>query len=288
MSAHRVCPLPSIVTPLFVPGNRPDRFAGAARSGADAVIIDLEDAVPAEAKDAARRALSTDFTDLPVIVRINAVGTQWHEADLAALANLPVAGIMLPKSEMAADLERIARTAPVIALVETVRGIVNARSLAASGKAARLAFGSVDYAADLGCEHVRDALAAARAELILASRLADLPAPLDGVTTDVSDADAASDDARHARSLGFGGKLAIHPRQIDPIRTAFRPTDAELHWACTVLESGDGAAKVDGEMVDEPVRRRARAMIARGGPPGRGMTPRHPDTSSDREKASTS
>ncbi|PZQ63078.1 MAG: CoA ester lyase [Sphingomonas taxi] len=252
-----------IVTPLFVPADRPERFEKAARSGADAVILDLEDAVPPGGKDAARAALHAGFTDLPVIVRINAAGTPWHEDDLAALARLPIAAIMLPKAGHGAALARVAAVAPVIALVETVRGIAEVRGMASGGHVARLAFGSVDYAADLGCDHVRSALAAARAEVLVASRLADLPQPLDGVTTDVTDPAATQDDARHARALGFGGKLLIHPRQVTPARAGFRPGGDEIAWAERVLGSGDGAAAVDGAMVDEPVRLRARRLLDR-------------------------
>lgn len=153
------------IAPLFVPADRPERFAKAAASGADAVILDLEDAVASVAKDEARAALDASFTELPVIVRVNAVGTAWREADLAAVACLPVAAIMLPKAERTSDLARVAAVKPVIALVETVTGVAAARDLAQCGTVARMAFGSVDYAADLGCEHVREALAAAWQDL---------------------------------------------------------------------------------------------------------------------------
>lgn len=261
--AMGVSAIDMIVAPLFVPASRPERFAKAAASGADAIILDLEDAVAADDKDMARASLATGFTDLPVIVRVNAVGTPWHAADLEAVARLSVAAIMLPKSEPDATLALVAALAPVIALVETVRGLAGARALASGGHVARLAFGSVDYAADLGCAHVREALAAARTEMVFASRLGDLPAPLDGVTTDVADSSLSADDAAHARMLGFGGKMAIHPRQIAAIRSGFRPAASELDWARRVLASGDGAVKIDGRMIDAPVRMLARSILAR-------------------------
>lgn len=251
------------LAPLFVPADRPERFAKAAASGADAIILDLEDAVAPGNKGAALSALRTDFTELPIIVRINAAGTQWHEADLATVAALPIAAIMLPMAERPEEVLRVAQYRPVIALVESVAGIAAARDIARCGAVARMAFGSVDYAADLGCDHVRDALANARAELVFASRLGNLPAPLDGVTTDVSDGPATEDDARHAAAIGFGGKLAIHPRQIAAIRDAFTPSSESVDWALRVLGSGDGVAVVDGKMVDEPVRIRARKILAR-------------------------
>ncbi|MBP8931820.1 MAG: CoA ester lyase [Paracoccus sp.] len=256
----------AIRAPLFVPANRPERFAKAAASGADAVILDLEDAVAADAKDAARAALATDFTDLPVIVRINAIGTPWHADDLAAVARLRPAAVMLPKAE---DADRVASVAaqtrlPVIALVETARGLAHARTIAAAPGVARIAFGSVDFCADLGCAHLREVLLPARSELVLASRLAGIAAPIDGVTVQLDDLSVSHDDAAHARALGMTGKLCIHPRQIAEVRRAFAPTEAEIDWARRVLASGDGAVSVDGAMVDEPVRIRARAILAEG------------------------
>ncbi|QRG09384.1 CoA ester lyase [Xanthobacter dioxanivorans] len=259
-----------IIVPLFVPGHRPERFEKAAGAAPDAVILDLEDAVPPDAKDAARANLDTGFTRRPVLVRVNASGTPWHEADMAAVARLKPAAVILPKAESPALLDGVAAVlgpdVPVIALVETAAGLAHARAVAAHPTVRRIAFGSVDFSADIGCAHVREALLAARAELVLASRLGGLAAPLDGVTTRIDDPSAASDDARYARALGFGGKLAIHPRQITPIRDGFLPDAEEIEWARKVLASGDGAANVDGAMVDEPVRIRARSILARGAP----------------------
>ncbi|WP_026869973.1 HpcH/HpaI aldolase/citrate lyase family protein [Inquilinus limosus] len=254
-----------VVAPLFVPANRPERFGKAAASGADAVIIDLEDAVPAEAKDQARAALRADFTALPVLVRINAAGTPWHADDVAAVSALPLPAIVVPKAELGEGLEAIARSHSVVALIETARGLAEARRIAALPSVARLAFGSIDYSADLGCAHTRDALLAARSELVLASRLAGRPAPLDGVTAAIDDATLVTGDARYARDLGFGGKLCIHPKQVAPVLDGFRPDEAEITWARRVLASGDGAAAVDGAMVNEPVRIRARSILARSG-----------------------
>lgn len=255
------------LTPLFVPGHRPERFEKAALSGADAIIIDLEDAVPADAKSAARSSLRVDFTDLPVLVRINGEGTPWHWDDLAAVLRLPIAGIIVPKAEMGRGLERVGSSAmhkaPVVALIETARGIADARAIASLPDVARLAFGSIDFCADLGCSHTRDALLAARSELVLASRLAGKLAPVDGVTTSLDDASLLTDDARYAFSLGFGGKLCIHPRQVAPIIDGFQPSADEIAWAERVLASGDGAVALDGAMVDEPVRMRARSILRR-------------------------
>ncbi|WP_348670976.1 CoA ester lyase [uncultured Paracoccus sp.] len=257
----------SIRAPLFVPANRPERFAKAAASGADAVILDLEDAVPLNAKDAARVALDAGFTDLPVIVRINAHGTAWNDADVAAVAALPFAGVILPKAENPSICESVARAIgkPLIALVESAPGLAHARAIAAAKGVERLAFGSVDFCADLGCAHLREVLLSARSELVMASRLAGIAAPIDGVTVQLDDLTISHDDAAHARALGMTGKLCIHPKQIAVVLRAFAPTDTEIDWARRVLASGDGAVSVDGAMVDEPVRIRARAILAQAG-----------------------
>jgi len=261
--------------PLFVPADRPDRFAKAADAGADAVILDLEDAVATDAKDAARAALRSDFASVPLLVRVNGLGTPWHAADMAALAGRAFAAVMVPKAEAGEAFAALcaASPVPVIALVETARGLAGARLIAQTAHVARLAFGSIDFCADLGCAHVREALLAARSELVLASRLAGLVPPIDGVTTAIDDADVICGDARHARDLGFGGKLAIHPRQIAAIRAGFTPDEAEIAWARKVVGSADGAAAIDGAMVDEPVRIRARAILGRTAEPLAGVAP---------------
>lgn len=253
-----------IRVPLFVPADKPERFTKAAASGADAVILDLEDAVAIDAKDAARAALDASFTGLPVIVRINAYGTPWHDADIAAVARLPVSRVILPKAEDAALCSSVASVTgkPVIALIESARGLVNARGIAAANGVTRLAFGSIDFCADLGCAHLREVLLPVRSELVLASRLAGIAAPIDGVTVQLDDLSAIHDDATHARSMGMTGKLCIHPKQVEAVRRAFSPTEGEIDWAQRILASGDGAVSVDGAMVDEPVRIRARAILA--------------------------
>lgn len=252
------------IAPLFVPGNRPERFDKAAASGADAIIIDLEDAVPAAAKDLARASLRVDFTTLPILVRINSSGTAWHADDLVAVSKLPFAAIIVPKMEIASfGRSEPARRHPVVALIETARGMSEARQIAALPSVARVAFGSIDYCADVGCSHTRDALLTARSELVLASRLASKLPPIDGVTTTLDNAQAVIDDSRYARDIGFGGKLCIHPRQVEGILTGFRPDESEIAWARKVQSSGDGAVSVDGAMVDEPVRLRASSILAR-------------------------
>ena len=253
---------------LFVPADRPERFATAMAAGADAIILDLEDGVDWRSRGAARAALAASADVIkggacPAFVRINALEAG-GEADLDILANLAIAGVVAPKAETVADLRRIAERAgaPVVALVETARGLAAARELARA--CARLAFGSIDFAADLGCRHTRPALAQARAELVLASRLAGLPGPIDGVTTSIGMPDLVRDDAAHAAELGFEGKLLIHPAQVAPATEGFHPDDEERDWAEKVLSGGEGgASNVAGAMVDAPVRQLALRIRAR-------------------------
>ncbi|MFD7292407.1 HpcH/HpaI aldolase/citrate lyase family protein [Streptomyces sp. NPDC059897] len=254
-------------TLLFVPGDRPDRYAKAHASGADLVIIDLEDAVAPAGKDEARTHVAAWLAagHRPV-VRINAPGTPWAEADLAVAAEhgCPV---MVPKSaDPAALSELAARTAgrcPLIALIETARGVLRAHEVAEAASVVRLAFGNVDLAADLGVAHDDHlALTHARSQVVLASAAVGLCPPLDGVTTAVRDTDALTADVTHGRRLGFAGKLCVHPAQLAPVAAGFAPSESELAWARSVLAAGDAVTTVDGQMVDKPVLDRARRLLA--------------------------
>lgn len=257
----------SPVAPLFVPASRPDRFHKADQSGASAIILDL---APAD-KDSAREAVVAHIAGLrsTVIIRINAPGTSSHEADLDALARLKDVVVMLPKAERPEEIKnvvrRISRNLPVIALVETAAGLAQLPDLLSVDNVVMAAFGSVDFSLDLGCAHDRLALLAARGEIIWRSRAARRAAPLDGVTTDLANPEVTKDDARHAAALGFGGKLAIHPKQVEQIRQAFRPDEKTVAWARNIVSktaSGE-AIRVDGEMVDRPVIESARLILSR-------------------------
>ena len=251
---------------LFTPATRPDRFPKAAASGADAIILDLEDAVPAGEKAAARGNLDADFTELPVILRLNAIDTPWFAEDAAAAKGHGFAAVMLPKTENPEAIRQIVDIfpeIPVIPLIETARGLAHLREIAASPGVFCLAFGSVDFCTDLQCAHRQDVLLPVRHELVLASRLADIVAPIDGITVEIEDPEIARRDAEYAKTMGMSGKLCIHPRQIAGVRTAFLPSESEIIWAHRVLEAPDGAVMVDGEMVDKPVRSRAQAIISR-------------------------
>lgn len=252
----------SFLAPLFVPANRPERYHKAANSGADGVIIDLEDAVAPDDKDAARATLLAASIPVNSIVRINAAGTRWYDDDVQAVKKLAV-GVMLPKAENAEHVKSLRATLgdrPLIALIESAQGLAAVREVAQH--ADRLAFGYIDFSADLGCSMERDALLMARAEIVLASRLARILPALEGVTPSFDDAALVEDDARYAASMGFSGKLCIHPKQIAPTLKGFRPAQTDIEWATKIANSGDGAVALDGIMVDAPVRLRAQRILA--------------------------
>lgn len=268
----------SPIVPLFVPGDRPERFGKAAQSGADAIIIDLEDAVSPDNKALARAHLvKHDVRGMPVIVRINASESPCFDDDLAALTQAHFSAVMLPKTNSAADIravhERLGRIVPIIPLIETAVGITALPDIMGASGVGVVAFGALDYAMDLGCNPSWDAMLAARSEIVFRSRLAGIAAPIDGVTTVLDDADQVQADTERAVSLGFGGKLMIHPRQIAPALRAFLPSDDSLAWARQVIDlsDGGGAVQLNGAMIDRPVLERARRIIALSGSYGRGQ-----------------
>ena len=252
---------------LFVPGHQPERYAKALASGADAVIVDLEDAVPVADKAAAAQALRDAWSTLDasrVLIRINPRSTRWHDADVALCAALRPAAVVVPKAEHPDDLLEIALHARcgergVLALIESARGLANVRAIAACPAVGRLLLGHIDLQADLGlrCDADERELDGVRFELVLASRLAGLPPPVDGVTVATDDARRLHADAQRAQRFGFGGKLCIHPRQVAPLHAALAPSEQQLAWARRVIEAaraaGGGAIRVDGEMIDRPV-----------------------------------
>jgi citrate lyase subunit beta/citryl-CoA lyase len=267
------------VTHLFVPGDRPERFDKAAAARPDAMILDLEDAVHPDAKPAARDAIGAWLAQRPAArayVRINDSASPAFAADMAWLRALPpgtaLDGVMVPKAEHPAALSDIAQVlrqvnpqGAIIAIIETAVGLHQVDAVATAPGVARLAFGSLDYAVDLGCSHTRAALALARSRIVLASRVAGLPAPVDGVTTALKDEAVLADDVAHARELGFAGKLCIHPAQLAAVRAGFLPSPEQLDWARRVLDataSGSHAVQVDGKMVDRPVIEQARRLLA--------------------------
>ncbi|MEP3330350.1 CoA ester lyase [Sedimentitalea sp.] len=253
--------------PLFVPATRPDRLDKAAASGADAVIVDLEDAVTEKDKIPARNSLrDVRLPECAVILRINEVGSVWHDEDLNVASELGVSAIMLPKSEDANAITSIHDVTgiPILALVETAKGIANLGAIAGASGVVRLVFGSVDYAADIGCAHDPEPLLFARMQIVQASRLAALAPPIDGVTLSIADAETIEADARRAIRLGFSSKLSIHPLQVPALWSGLCPSKENVEWAERVIEAeGVGAALVDGAMVDAPVHQSATRILNR-------------------------
>ena len=255
---------------LFVPGNRPDRYEKALTTRAHAVIVDLEDAVAPAEKDRARASLVGWLSAArPVLVRVNAPASEWFADDVAACASDAVSGIVLPKAERAEDVERVVAACgrrPVFPLVETARGMWNALAVAQAPGVRSLMFGSLDFEADLGSTD--DDLLYARSRLALASRVAGIEPPVDGVTQAVGDRDLLRRDCLRARRLGFGGKLCIHPSQVDIVNESFAPSAEELDWARRVVDAfattGGNAALLDGKMIDRPVLLKAQAILAEG------------------------
>ena len=266
---------------LFVPATRADRIPKALASGADAVIVDLEDAVAPQDKDSARAALDVALAHQhrasaaassvgPALwVRVN-TGAPWSDQDLALCArHAAVQAVVVPKAESARQMQAAFEACgrkPLVALIETAEGYARRDEVASHPAVKRLAFGSIDFQLDLGISGEGDALLVFRSGLVLASRLAGLPAPLDGVTVEVANPEVVAADAARARALGFGGKLCIHPQQVGPVNAAFSPSPAEIDWAQRVVaacEASAGAAvAVDGKMVDRPVLLRAQALLA--------------------------
>jgi citrate lyase subunit beta / citryl-CoA lyase len=265
---------------LFVPANRPERYAKALGSGAGAVIIDLEDAIAPDDKPAARLQLEAAFVDVPMadrarlLVRINASGTAWYSDDLmlmGPLAHLGLAGVVLPKAESADQLAHVAASVgnacALLPMVESAAGLEAVNQIARSPQVARLLFGNLDFQADLAmaCGPDEVELQPVRMALVLASRRAGLAPPVDGVTAATGDLDQVQKDAERSRRSGFGARLCIHPAQVAVVNAALAPTAAELDWARRVLErSADtksGVFTLDGRMVDAPVVLLARRML---------------------------
>lgn len=271
------------VVALYAPADRPERFERALDSGADAVIVDLEDAVTASRKDAARAAL-VEFAEhwrergagaCAVQVRINARGSAMHEKDLAALSGLPGDfGLRLPKTQSAAEVEAVRAAAPgraVHALLESALAFERAFEIAGAGVAS-IAAGEADLRAELGVPagpEGEPGLAWSRSRLVNAAAAAGLPQPLMAVWPDVADLDGLERSCRAGRALGFAGRTAIHPRQLDVIRRVFLPSAAEVARAERIIDrvrsaalDGTGAFVLeDGTFLDAAMVRAAQRVL---------------------------
>lgn len=267
---------PPPLTLLYVPGDRPDRVAKALASPADAVVVDLEDAVAPAAKDTARTAVGELLASVPaerrVQVRVNAVGTPWHDADVAALATLPAhVGLRLPKAEdpaAVAALLSATRGREVHLLLESALGVERAFVLASLAGVATVGLGEADLRSELRVDD--DAgLTWARSRVVVAARAAGLPSPAMSVYPHVRDLAGLAASCRAGRRLGFLGRAAIHPAQLTPIREAFLPSAEEVARAREVVERVEGAVAAgtgalvlpDGTFLDVAMVERARSTL---------------------------
>jgi citrate lyase subunit beta / citryl-CoA lyase len=253
---------------LFVPATRADRFAKAATSGADRVIIDLEDAVAVDEKQSARERLPSVAlpTGVPTYVRVNGAGTPWFEPDVAVAATLAIAGILLPKANSPEDVARAAERLPaafsIVPIVETAVGVWNVLAVAQSPRVERVVFGALDFQLDTGIYDDGGAYDFVRTRVAIASRVANVGAPIDSVCLSISDDAKIADDAARGRRFGCCGKLCIHPNQVRVANRVFRPTDDEIEWARSILAErasrpADAVFSHRGALVDRPVIERA-------------------------------
>lgn len=258
---------------LFVPGDRPERFDKAAAANPDVIILDLEDAVPDRAKNDARANVANWLRmGHQAVIRINDATSPWHDDDLS-LGVLPgVIGLMLPKAEAGEALSRVAVVSPIIALVETACGVAGLSEVIGTAGVVRLAFGTVDLALDLDTSD-DNVIRTLGTLLVVASRAARAPSPIDGVTLETKNPLIVEQETRESRARGFGAKLCIHPAQVDAVHAGLRPSAAAIEHALRVVEadrtSGGAATTVNGVMVDRPlVAQASRTLAAAGLSPG--------------------
>ena len=272
---------------LFSPGDRPELMRKAPGYGPDVVVFDLEDAVAPERKDDARESVRSILTDpsfdpdCEVCIRVNPVNSA-AKTDLAGVLeseeNLRLDSVMLPKVESAADvdtvvahLEEYGRSVPILSLVESARGVLEADEIAAVGGTDALVFGAEDLSADVGATRTTEGLEVlyARERIVLAAAANDCAA-IDTVFTDFEDVSGLIEDTEFAIQLGYDGKMAIHPGQVEPINEAFTPKSEKLEWAKAVMankrdadDSGRGVFEVDGQMIDAPLIAQAKRILER-------------------------
>ena len=268
---------------LFVPANRTAMFDHAWASGAEAVVFDLEDSVPADQKTVARQAVASlappATWNRPVFVRLNSHGAAGFDEDLRAAATAPIAGVILPKVGRAADVraadaalatrERKGHALQLILLLETPAGVLRAAELADAGvrRVAAFAFGAEDYRAGIGVDALDPGLAEfARMSIVNAAAAAGVPA-IDAPELRLNDEDRLRTAARRARSLGFKAKFAIHPSHVSIIHQEFAAGE-DRAWAARVVEvyeraagQGKGSVALDGRMIDEATVKRAKEIL---------------------------
>ncbi|CAI8785843.1 HpcH/HpaI aldolase/citrate lyase family protein [Pseudomonas sp. IT-P294] len=267
---------PSIVrSALFVPATRAERISKAIASGADRVIVDLEDAVQENLKEQARDNLERFLSENPgarILVRVNAPDHWAHAADLEICRRYAgVTALLLPKAESAAQVAAAARSEkPIWPIIESAKGLAALNEIANAQGVERLSFGSLDLGLDLnlttGSPAAEEILSHARYAVLICTRVAGLSPALDGVFPSIQDTAGLHNAVQFARDMGFGGALCIHPSQVAIIHQALKPSPEELHWAQRIIDaasSGEGVFTLDGQMVDAPVIGRARSILRR-------------------------
>ena len=267
-------------TLLFVPGDRPERFVKAHQSGADLIIIDLEDAVDPENKAVALSVVVAALTSshaeisggrLTALVRIDSNLAEEHLSamkQVSETANNGLLGVMIPKAETAQQIsdavQTLSRELAVVPLVESALGLVNVNDIANVGGVTRLGFGAVDFGVDTDATHER-ITDYARANIVIASRAAGIATPVDSPSLSIKDVDVVTAEALRAREFGFGGKLCIHPAQVEPVKNSFLPSTEQIAWAKEVIGLEGGASQHNGVMIDKPVVDRAKRILAQAG-----------------------
>jgi citrate lyase subunit beta / citryl-CoA lyase len=263
---------------LFVPGNRPERFAKALASGADAVVLDLEDSVPLQEKAEACDAIRAHWSQLKVessaiLIRINSPESEWGKSDIEKLQHLSgLAGLMVPKCESAEMLHQVSNAFPsvsILPIIESAAGYLNLRGIAQAKQVRRLVVGHIDFLADTGlqCSDDQQELNSLRFEVAMCSRISNLAPAVDGVTVSVDDDALIRRDTERSLRFGFGAKLCIHPKQIQVVHATLAPTIEQIDWARRVItameDSGGAAIQLDGKMVDLPVVLQAQRILSR-------------------------
>ena len=261
-----------------MPANRPERFAKALASGADAVVLDLEDSVPLACKAEARAAIRQSWPPLQqggcaVVIRINSPENEWGQQDLVDLQSLAgLAGIMVPKCESAQMLQRVAQAFAGVSslpIIESAAGYLVLSEIAQAPQVCRLVVGHIDFLADTGmnCSEDQRELDSLRFQVAMCTRQAKLAPAVDGVTVSVDDEALIRSDTERSLRFGFGAKLCIHPKQVAVVHATLAPQPTQIVWAQRVIaamkESKGAAVQLDGKMVDRPVVLQAERVLAR-------------------------
>ncbi len=266
---------------LFVPANRPDRFAKSLATRAHAVIVDLEDAVPLSEKDAARDAIRRELVPFlkqcpeRIVLRINACGTPYLDDDLRLVDELGIRHLILPKTESAEQLTQVCNalsfTPVLIPMIESAKGVDQLKAIAAHPNTLRLSLGNIElhFSFGLQCGPDELELLPVRYQILLASRLAEIAAPIDGVTVQIESEHQLQADIMRGKRLGFGAKLCIHPKQVDAVIEGFQPSAQEVAHAQAVVAAdkaaNGGVVQLNGKMVDRPVVMLAKFVLQKAG-----------------------